>query len=460
MFRRRDPAFGKAVRSLLEAMNAGGIYDHLGGGYARYSTDDEWLVPHFEKMLYDNAQILELLALVYILWPDKIFAERARETVGWLMREMRVGDAFAASLDADQAGEEGAFYVWREEEVDAALGEGSAKFKAAYDVTANGNWEGRTVLRRLVPLASPEEEAGLAASRARLFAVREARPKPGRDDKVLADWNGLIIAALVRASAVFGEPAWLDYTRAAFDFIATTLRRDDGRLLHAWREGRPGASALLDDYASMARAALALFEASGEPGDLDAARRLASEALDLFGDGAGGVYLTAKDAADVPGARPRHAHDGATPSGVGLLAEVFVRLWHLTDETRWREAAEGLAYAFSGAPEGLGASPLLLMSADMLERGGSIVVDGPLDDPRAEALAAAALRAPDPSLTVLRLDRRLWPDGPPCADLPQAAEPQAMLCQGQTCSLAVTTPEALAGLLERSQSISAFRSFE
>jgi uncharacterized protein YyaL (SSP411 family) len=447
MFRRRDPGFGEAVRSLLEAMNAGGIYDHLGGGYARYSTDDEWLVPHFEKMLYDNAQILELLALVHSMWPDPVFAKRARETVGWLMREMRVGDAFAASLDADQAGEEGAFYVWREEEVDAALGEGSAKFKAAYDVTANGNWEGRTVLRRLVPLSSPEEEADLAASRAKLFAVREARPKPGRDDKVLADWNGLTIAALVRASAVFSEPAWLGYARLAFDFIATTLKRGDGRLIHAWREGRPGARALLDDYASMARAALALFEASGEPGDLEAGRRLASEALDLFGDGAGGVYLTAKDAVDVPGARPRHAHDGATPSGVGLLAEVFVRLWRLTDEARWREAAEGLSHAFSGAPEGLGASPLLLMSADMLERGGSLVVDGPLDDPRAEALAAVALRAPDPSLTVLRLDRRLWPDGPPRADLPRAAEPVAMLCQGQTCGLPVTTPEALDGLM-------------
>ncbi len=129
----------------------------------------------------------------------------------------------------------------------------------------------------------------------------------------------------------------------------------------------------------------------GEPADLDAARGLAREASDLFGDAAGGVFLTAKDAADVPGARPRQAHDGATPSGVGLLAEVFVRLWHLTDEARWREAAENLIRAFSGAPEGLGASPLLLMSADMLERGGSVVVDGPLDDPLARDLAAVAL---------------------------------------------------------------------
>jgi uncharacterized protein YyaL (SSP411 family) len=449
MFRRGDPTFGEAVRAMLKAMNAGGIYDHLGGGYARYSTDAEWLVPHFEKMLYDNAQILELLALVHSLWPDPTFAERAHETVAWLEREMRVGDTFAASLDADQDGEEGLAYVWREDEIDAALGDVSAPFKAAYDVTAHGNWEDRTVLRRVTPRGSPEEEAALARSRDKLFALRETRPKPGRDDKVLADWSGLTIAALARASAVFGEPAWLKRARAAFDFIMAKLRAPDARLLHAWREGRPGARALLDDYASMARAALGLFEASGEPRDLESARRLASEALDLFGDGAGGFYLTAKDAADVPGARPRQTHDGATPSGVGLLAETFVRLWHLTDEARWREAAEAFIRAVSGAPEGLGGSPLTLMSADMLERGGSGVVDGGLDDPAAQALVAAALRAPDPSLTVLRLDRRLWPDGAPRADLPRASAPAAMLCQGQTCSLPVATPEALEALIRQ-----------
>ena len=448
MFRRRDPSFGEALRAMLEAMNAGGIYDHLGGGYARYSTDSEWLVPHFEKMLYDNAQILELLALAHSLWPDPTFAERAHETVGWLDREMRVGDAFAASLDADQDGEEGLFYVWDEDEVDAVLGEAARAFKTAYDVTPGGNWEGRTVLRRITPRGSPDEEAGHAASRAKLRAFREARPKPGRDDKVLADWNGLTIAALARASAVFGEPMWLERARDAFGFIMAKLRGSDGRLLHAWREGHPGARALLDDYASMACAALSLFEASGEPGDLEAARRLASEAIDLFGDGAGGFYLTAKDAADVPGARPRQAHDGATPSGVGLIAETFVRLWHLTDEARWGEAAEAVIRAVSGAPEGLGGSPLTLMSADILARGGSVVIDGPLDDPAAQTLAAVALRAPDPSLSVLRLDRKRWPNGSPRDDLPRADEPVAMLCQGQTCSLPVTAPEALESLME------------
>ena len=447
MFRRGEQRFGEAVRDLIEALNAGGIYDHLGGGYARYSTDAEWLVPHFEKMLYDNAQILELLALVHALWPDPVFAERARETVGWLMREMRVGQAFAASLDADQDGEEGAFYVWSTEEIDAALGDAAPAFKAAYDVRRGGNWEGHTILRRVAPRGSDEQESALAEARAKLFALRERRPRPGRDDKVLADWNGLTIAALARASAVFDEPDWLATARAAFAFVIGTMRDGDGRLLHAWREGRAGARGMLDDYASMARAALTLFEATGDPADLEAARRLAGDALNLFGDGEGGVFLTAADAADIPAARPRHAHDGATPSGVGLVVEVFAKLWHLTDEPRWRQAADGLIRAFSGAPDGVGGSPLLLMGADMLERGGSAVVDGPLDDPLAQALARVALRAPDPSLTVLRLDRSRWPEGAPRADLPRADFPVAMLCLGQTCSLPVATEEALEALL-------------
>ena len=447
MFRRGDPRFGEPVRALLEAMNAGGIFDHLGGGYARYSTDAVWLVPHFEKMLYDNAQILELLASVHAHWPDPTFAERARETVGWLMREMRAGGAFAASLDADQEGEEGAFYVWTEKEIDDALGPASGAFKAAYDVTPGGNWEGRTVLRRVAPRGSPEEEADLALARAKLFALREARARPGRDDKVLADWNGLAIAALARASAVFDEPEWMAAARSAFAFVMTTLRDSDGRLLHAWRDGRAGARGMLDDYAAMARAAVALFEASGDPSDLEAARRLTAEALGLFGDGQGGVYLTAGDAADVPGARPRHAHDGATPSGAGLLAEGLARLWHLTAEPRWREDADALIRAFAGAAEGLGASPLLLLAADMLERGGCIVIDGPLGDSEAAALAAAALGAADPGLSVLRLDRRLWSGGSPRGDLPQASSPVATLCRGQVCSLPVRTAAALTQLM-------------
>ena len=381
-------------------------------------------------------------------WPDQTFAERARETVGWLMREMRVAEAFAASLDADQEGEEGAFYVWRAEEIDAALGEAAQRFKAAYDIRPGGNWEGRTVLRRIAPRASADEERDLAASREKLFALRETRAKPGRDDKILSDWNGLMIAALARASAVFDEPKWFADARSAFYFVFTNSKRARPRVAarlagRTPRRARP-TRRLCGDGARGARAV------RGERRSRRARRgpALASEALDLFGDGAGGVYLTASNAADVPGARPRHAHDGATPSGVGLLLEVFAKLWHLTNEARWREAADGLIRAFSGAPEGLGGSPLLVMGADTLERGGAVVVDGPLEDPLAQALAGVALEAPDPSLTVFRLDRGRWPKGSPRDDLPRAAGPVAMLCRGQSCSLPVATPEALKALMQ------------
>ena len=227
------------------------------------------------------------------------------------------------------------------------------------------------------------------------------------------------------------------------DFIVAKLRGADGRLLHAWREGHPGARALLDDYASMARAALGLFEASGEPSDLEAARQLASEAIGLFGDGAGGFFLTAKDAADVPGARPRQAHDGATPSGVGLLAETFVRLWHLTDEARWGEAAEGLIRSVSGVPEGLGGSPLTLMSADMLARGGSVVIDGPAR--RCDRASAGGDRAPRARSVIDRAPPRPAFMAERIAARRPAARGDANrdAVPGQMCSLPVTTPEEL-----------------
>jgi uncharacterized protein YyaL (SSP411 family) len=443
-FRRRDPRMRDAVRALLDALCAGGIYDHLGGGFARYSTDAVWHVPHFEKMLYDNAQILELLALAHAETPDPIYEARAREAFAWLMREMRVGDAFASSQDADQAGKEGLFYVWDAEEIDAALGADAAAFKAAYDVRRNGNWEETNVLRRVTPPGEAADERRLRDARARLFALREARPKPPLDDKVLADWNGLMIAALARASAVFAAPEFLDAARAAFDFVWNNLSDIEGRLAHSWRAGRVGAAGMLDDYAVLARAALALFEATGEPGYLEAARAAAVEAQALFGAPDGSLFMTAADASDGPAIRPRVAHDGASPSGVGLMAEVFARLYHLTDEAVWRDSAERLIRAFAGAgPQELAQSPLLLACADFLERGGCIVVEGPLDDPLAQALAQAALAAPDPTVCVLRLDRSLWPAGAP-GDRPALPRtPAAMLCKGKACGLPVSTVGAL-----------------
>jgi len=446
-FRRGDARFRAAARGLIDALCAGGIYDHLGGGFARYSTDAEWLAPHFEKMLYDNAQILELLALAHVETPTPIYAARARETFDWLMREMRVGDAFAASLDADSDGEEGRFYVWRAEEIASLLGEDFAAFAAAYDVRREGNWQGLTILRRVAPLGDAAAEAKLAAARARLFAARAERVPPARDDKVLADWNGLTIAALARAAAAFDASEFLAAARAAFAFVVANLGDARGGLVHAWRAGRVGAAGLLDDHAAMARAALSLFEATGEPAYLDFAVRWTEAAQARFGDARGGFHLTESE----PGlgliVRPRPADDGATPSGASLMAEVFARLFHLTDEARWREAFDRLIRAASAAGEAPATNPLLLAAVDMLERGGCVVVEGKLNNPLAQALAQAALAAPDPTICVLRIDRALWPEGPPGGRPPIGATPSAMLCRGQTCSLPTATVKGLAALL-------------
>ena len=235
-----EPRYFGAVELTLERICQGGIYDHLGGGFSRYSVDERWLVPHFEKMLYDNAQLLELLALAHGRSGNPLFKTRAQETVGWLAREMTTeGGAFCASLDADSEGEEGKFYVWSPEEIAHAIGQDEADFFAQhYDVTAEGNFEGHTILNRLARVpATAEEETRLAALRRRLLAVRDKRIRPGLDDKVLADWNGMMIAALVYAGVHFDEPTWLQMAARAFLFIDGKMSKGD-RLGHSWREER------------------------------------------------------------------------------------------------------------------------------------------------------------------------------------------------------------------------------
>src|SRR5215469_16618058 len=227
-----------AVEISLDHICEGGIYDHLGGGFSRYSVDERWLVPHFEKMLYDNAQLLELLAIAYRRTGNDLYRRRAYETVGWLTREMTTEEgAFAASLDADSEGEEGKFYVWSYDEIIRQLGVEDGEFFARhYDVTPSGNFEGHNILNRLkAPPSSDAEETRLVALREKLLSVRALRVRPGLDDKVLADWNGLMIAALANAGSMFDEPRWLELASRAFKFVAHGMARGD-RLGHSWRE--------------------------------------------------------------------------------------------------------------------------------------------------------------------------------------------------------------------------------
>src|SRR5258707_421077 len=389
--RSADARFFAAVDLALTQMSLGGIYDHIGGGFARYSVDERWLVPHFEKMLYDNALLLELLALAHQRSANELFRQRARETVGWLAREMTTPEgAFCASLDADSEGEEGKFYVWSLAEITAVLGEDDAAFFAShYDLTLDGNFEGHNILNRLKHLPrSMDDEKKLARMREKLLATRAKRVRPGLDDKVLADWNGLMIAALVNAGLVFEEPHWLEMAARAFLFVDAKMAHGD-RLGHSWRAGKLLVPGLASDHAAMIRAALALHEATRAHVHLQ--RALAWQAtLDRHyaNPDNGGYFLTADDAAGLV-VRPNATTDDATPNLNAVAAQNLFRLAVFTGQHAWRDKADRLVVGIAAsAGDNLFAHLALLNALDLRLRAAEIVVAGELA--RANYLLAAA----------------------------------------------------------------------
>jgi len=441
-----------AVEITLDHICEGGIYDHLGGGFSRYSVDERWLTPHFEKMLYDNAQLLELLAIAHRRGGKPLYRRRAQETVEWLKREMATAEgAFSASLDADSEGEEGKFYVWSYDEVLSALGiEDGAFFARHYDVTPAGNFEGHNILNRLKPLPrSEEDETRLAALRSKLLAVRETRVRPGLDDKVLADWNGLTIAALTNAGLMFDErESWRDMAARAFDFVARAMTRGD-RLGHSWRQGQLKFPGLASDFTAMIRAALALYEATGQPNYLDQALAW-QHALDrdYANVETGTYYLTAADAAGLV-IRPAATTDEATPNHNAVAAQNLIRLTLLAGDEGWREKADRLIAAIAPqAVENLYMHMALLNAVDLRLRAAEIVVTG--EGARAQALLAAARTLPPLDRIVLHAPSAaaLAATHPAREKLKAATGPQAFVCVGATCSLPVTDPAGLIGAMD------------
>jgi uncharacterized protein YyaL (SSP411 family) len=439
-----DARFFNMSELTLERICEGGIYDHLGGGFARYSVDAQWLVPHFEKMLYDNAQLLELLALAYRRSGNDLFLQRARETVGWLTREMTTEEgAFCSSLDADSEGEEGKFYVWSPDEIERLLGADDAAFFAAhYDVTAEGNFEGHTILNRLknVP-RSTDDETRLATMRDVLLKERERRIRPGLDDKVLADWNGLMIAALANAGAMLGEKDWIALGQKAFDFIARDMTRGD-RLGHSWRQGRLLYPGLASDFAAMIRAALALYEATGERRFLDQALAWRAAFDAHYANAAnGGYYLTADDAEGLV-VRPASTSDDATPNPNALAAQNLIRLAAFTGEHAFREKADRLIEGIlASSGDNLFAHIGILNGVDMRLSAAEIVVTG-----EGASLIEAALQVPFLNRILLRATSgEALPASHPAQEKLKAANaPAAFVCVGETCSRPVTQPEDIA----------------
>ncbi len=437
-------AMRESVLTALRQMARGGIHDHVGGGFARYSVDHRWLVPHFEKMLYDNAQLLELLSLAWQATGEPIFERAATGIVDWLSREMVLpGGAFAASLDADSEGEEGRFYVWTPEQVsDALLPEEAALVLRLYDISPGGNWEGVSIPNRLSGVVgTDEEEAALPGLLAKLRLAREQRVRPGLDDKVLADWNGLMIAALVRAAVIFGRPDWLALAQRAFRFVAETMSRGD-RLGHAWREGRLVFPGFASDNGAMARAAVTLAEATGDRTYLDLAGRWLRAADRDYADPHGtGYATTAADAGGLP-VRPHPTGDDAMPNANALLAEAWLGLGILGGDEAARQRADSLLAGLSAAMASNAAGHAALMNVlDRRLHGAEIVIVG--EGEAADDLAGEALLVPFPFRSVLRAATPGdLPTGHPVRNA-AGVDAAAFICRGDTCSRPVREPDAL-----------------
>jgi uncharacterized protein YyaL (SSP411 family) len=453
--RTRQAPYRDAVLRTLTTICQGGIYDHLGGGFARYSVDARWLAPHFEKMLYDNAELVDLLTVVWQEVRDPLYARRVAETIGWLEREMVTsGGGFASSLDADSEHEEGKFYVWSAAEIDAVLGSEAAIFKQYYDVTPAGNWEGHTILNRLLhpELADAETEAALARCGAKLFAARAPRVRPGLDDKVLADWNGLMIAALAQAGLVFERAEWVALAERAFDFVATEMAAPEGRLYHSWRDGRARHPATIDDYANLCRAALALHEATQADRYITRARDWIAVLDRHYRDGESGGYFFAAD--DTLGliARAKTAADAAVPAGNGTLVGVLTRLTVLTGDEAYRERADAAIRAFAGeVARNFFPLATLINNAELAQKPVQIVLIGAVGDP-----ALAALRR---AVYAVSLPRRIVQIVVPGTDLPanHAAHGKTLIdgkaaayvCEGPVCSLPIVESQELVDALAK-----------
>jgi hypothetical protein len=468
-----------AVVTSLDHMAQGGIFDHLGGGFARYSTDERWLVPHFEKMLYDNALIIGLMSEVFKQTRSPLLKQRVRETIDWLMRDMKIGDdknsdekgfAFAAALDADSLGprgqhEEGTYYVWLESEIDQVLGSAAPLFKRTYAITTAGNWEDGdanvNVLARHTPFpGEPVVEKALKEARDKLLSVREKRARPRRDDKILADVNGLAVQALCEAAVAFDEPEWLKHAETVFSFICRNLTRD-GRLKRSWTNGHVAHRAVLDDLAQMSRAALALFEATGKEAYLAQAEAWTAQADDLFWcDTDGGYCLSARDATDVI-TRSRLSADNALPNGNGTMAEVLVRLYLLTGEDGYRAKAHALVNSFPAeSPDAVANMPTLLTAFELLASGAQVVVAGHFEHDAAQApikgtsqnetLLNAALTAPGAMRVVLRADSdKVPPNHPAFGKTAVDGQPVAYVCRDGVCKKPFTDALSLRKALQQ-----------
>ncbi len=463
------------VSNTLEQMRLGGVYDQVGFGFHRYSTDPEWLVPHFEKMLYDQAMLVFAATEAWLATSNPVFERTAREIITYVLRDMTSPEgAFYSAEDADSEGEEGLFYLWTTSEMERILGKEDAAFAASvWNLETDGNYAdevkgrrtGRNIphltrnhedMARDLKMTEQEFEKRLESVRSRLFEVREERVHPLKDDKVLADWNGLMAGAMAFAGRVFDEQEWVQAAQKATEFVFEEMHTNSGRMLHRYREGDASIPAFLDDYVFMTTAMLELYDATFEPKYLERAVELQQQTYELFWDTKrSGFFFTAADNEELL-VRQKEIYDGAIPSGNSTAADNLVRLARLTSDSEYLERANHIFAAFSSDANQMPSAHSQLMSALQRSVGPSleVVIAGKSGAEDTAALIATVRQAYLPQAAVLLVPpgksgaaiRRLAPFAESYE--PVEGQAAAYVCRDFTCQLPTTDPAKLKELLQ------------
>ena len=445
----------QTVLTTLENICQGGIYDHLGGGLSRYSVDDKWLVPHFEKMLCDNAQFFELLLLAYKFTKNNLFKSRIEETLSWLSDEMLTTEhGFSASLDADSEGEEGKYYVWQEAEINQLLeNEQLNEFKKIYDVHPQGNWEGKTILNRLNSIGPEYDKISqnLSLERSILHKVQKNRIPPGLDDKILTDWNGYTIAALARlAVAGIESIKTKELAINAFNFVNQKMKKD-GKFGHAWRTGKLVYPGNLADFSAMVHASLALYELDFDSKYLTEAESIVEQIQQNFHDDKnGGYYFTMHEADDLI-FRPKSGLDDSTPNPNGLLAIELVRLYLWTGNEKYMTMHEEIINSFNAyIPIYLFNCVSLVSAFEFASNAIAIVIVGSNNDKRNELLAEIR-SIPNPNFVITVIsDTKQLPNNHPAKNKDYNPNtPTVYICPQQRCLLPITELHELKATLAK-----------
>jgi uncharacterized protein YyaL (SSP411 family) len=461
--RSKNERFLEMVTHTLAKMAQGGIYDHLGGGFHRYSVDAKWLVPHFEKMLYDNAQLVRIYAHAYTITREPLFNSVVEETVVYLLREMLHPEGgFYSTQDADSNGEEGKFFVWTEDEVKRVIGQEHAEiFCRMYDIGEPGNFEGKSILHPILTVDQAgklfrkdrsEIETLVTGAKQKLFAEREKRVKPFRDEKIITAWNGLMLSGLAEAIKLSGSPAWIEAAKRTVEFISERMFRD-GFLLHTCKDGQAKLLGYLDDYAFLAVGLLDLYEAVFDRSYLDQSISLADIMVREFWDEHnGGFFFTGRSHEQLI-SRAKPIFDASIPSGNAMATQLLLRLYHFTGKEAYRTSAERVLRSYYNAMESqpFGFAHMLCASDFYLEGAREIVIVGNPADPRARELIAAinALYLPNKVIQLAAAGGSLAEISPLLQGKSQIdGKPTIYVCQNFTCSAPVTRPDELKALLE------------